>query len=136
MRHVSGRTEEDLVSLLNLGNRNALARIPEIIVGHRASGSVESLRLARHLHSGRKPERRDKAPVHEHIAPCVALLGGIVGPPFCMIPRIFRVIVPSGVGRFVIELGVCSLFEITDLVFGHGKQLFDRLGDRHPSPPP
>ena len=98
--HISNLSKENLVASLSLLNRYSLTFSFIIIIRLCTTSTIFTLGLAGHRHSFLKPECCDKAPIHKHIAPCVALLWEIICSPFCMISSILGIIIISSIFCF------------------------------------
>ena len=69
-----------------------------------------------------------KAPVHEHIAPGVAILAAVVEIQCIQLASILGVILIASIGRLIVEIGIAFLLEITDFGFCDRNNLFRIIG--------
>ena len=79
------------------------------------------VRLAQQLLPQRPPEGGDKAPVHEHVAPVVAVLFAVVEVPQGVQVLGEPIEQPRRVGLELVQVGVGPLAHVSQLVPGGGR---------------
>ena len=112
---VNRRTEENLIAHLRVG-REELPLLLVILRRPSAARAAGTLRLAKQPQGVLITERGHKAPVHEHIAPFVAVLLSVV-PLRVLFVEVSGVLCPvraTGVGGLTVELTVGRLFDVAE----------------------
>ena len=112
---VNRRSEENLIAHLRVG-REELPFLLVILRRPSAASAAGTLRLAKQPQGVLITERGHKAPVHEHIAPFVAVLLAVV-PLRVLFVEVSGVLCPvrtTGVGSLVVELTVGRLFDVAE----------------------
>ena len=126
---VEGRAEEDLVAGLgSTGMEPPLVLVVAQGIGAPRPGAL--FRLAEQAQGVLIAVSRQEAPIHEHIAPGVAILFPVVPPRVLLVEvaGVLGVVCGPGVGGLVVELAVALFLLVSDLTHGDGKDPGDITG--------